>query len=76
MGHRIRSHPYRSLSTVLAVGVVCFLLSASGQQPGYWSNGPTWLGAAGWFGSLAAGLILVTLAGYLAAAAVRHRHPR
>ena len=44
---------------LVAAGVVLFVLSASGQDNGFWEDGPSWLGAIGWFGFLICLLLLI-----------------
>ena len=59
-------HPYRAVLTVVGAMMALFLLSASGQPDGFWSGGPSWLGALGWGGFLVATAALLGLCGYLA----------
>ena len=68
----IKTHPLRSLGTVVAVAAVLFVLSSSGNSS-FWSDGPGWLGSIGWFGFLLALLCLAVLAVYLSAAKFRQR---
>ena len=66
-------HPTRkSTLTLFVVGVVLFLLSASGQDNGYWKSGPSWLGVIGWFGFLIC-LLLLTVSGvYTRVSQIQH----
>jgi len=67
---------WKSTLTLLAVGVVLFVLSASGQPGGYWEGGPSWLGTISWFGFLICLLLLVGSGLYWAAAQMRpHDRP-
>ena len=68
-------HPYRAVGVVLAVMAAALFLSAMiGQfNDGPWGELPTWLGAASWFTFLGAGLVLLGLSAYLAAANLRYR---
>lgn len=69
-------HPTRKSTLVLfVVGTVLFFLSASGQPDSYWTSGPSWLGAIGWFGFLACALLLVGSGLYALVSSLRHRGP-
>lgn len=58
-------HPTRKTTiTLLVSAVVLFLISASGQDNGYWKHGPKWLGAIGWFGFLVCLLLLIASGAY------------
>jgi hypothetical protein len=63
----------KSTLVLLVAGIVLFLLSASGQPDGPWTDGPSWLGATGWFGFLACGLLLIVSGLYAAVSWVRNR---
>jgi hypothetical protein len=68
-------HPTRkSTLTLFVVGVVLFLLSASGQANSYWKSGPSWLGAIGWFGFLLCVLLLIVSGVYWLVSRIRHRN--
>ena len=69
----LRHHPFRVLGTLLAAAICCFLLSASGQSGSFWSSGPGWLGAIGWFAFVALLLGFVAAAVYASASAVLRR---
>ena len=58
------------------VGAVFFLISASGQDSGYWQDGPEWLGAVGWFGFLISLLLLACTGLYALAQRVLHHGDR
>jgi hypothetical protein len=67
-------HPTRrSTLAVLVVGVVLFVLSASGQPDTYWASGPSWLGTVGWFGFMACALLLLVMGLVVAASRIRQR---
>ncbi len=67
-------HPTRkSTVALLVVGVVLFLISASGQDNGYWKSGPSWLGAIGWFGFLICLLLLIASGVYTLVSRIQHR---
>lgn len=66
--------PTRKSTLVLFVaGVVLFFLSASGQPDTYWTNGPSWIGAIGWFGFLACAVLLIASGIYALVSSVRNR---
>jgi hypothetical protein len=66
-------HPTLKSTLVLFVAAVgLFLLSASGQDSGYWQSGPSWLGAIGWFGFLACVLLLIVSGIYALVSRMRH----
>jgi hypothetical protein len=69
----IKNHPYRTLSALATLTVILFLLSASGQPGTFWSDGPEWLGALGWFGFGLGLLGLLILCVYLGIARLRRR---
>lgn len=66
----VKAHPYRAVSTVLAVMLVLGGTAALiGQDnDGPWGGLPEWLGAVTWFGFLAASLAMLVLSAYLGAA--------
>lgn len=71
----ISRHPYRAVGAVLAVfAASVFLAGMIGQfNDGPWGGLPEWLGAASYFTSLLAVLVLVVLSVYLGVANLRHR---
>jgi hypothetical protein len=71
----IREHPYRAVSTVLAVMLLCgFTAGMIGQfNDGPWGGLPEWLGAVTYFGFLASVLAIVVLSLYLLVAHLRWR---
>jgi hypothetical protein len=58
MSH-LTTHPLRNLAVLLVVAFALFMLSASGQENTFWSSGPSWLGAIGWFGFLLTALAFI-----------------
>lgn len=65
--------PLRTIGTTVALAVVFFVISASGQKGSFWSSGPGWLGAIGWFAFLLLLLALLVEVVTLAVRATRNR---
>ena len=70
----MRERPIVTLGTTVALAVVFFLISASGQKGSFWSSGPGWLGDIGWFAFLALLLALVVEVVYFGIRALRRRN--
>jgi hypothetical protein len=67
-------HPTRKSTLVLlVVGVVLFVLSASGQPDTYWASGPELIGIIGWFGFLICALLLIVSGLWALVSAIRRR---
>jgi quinol-cytochrome oxidoreductase complex cytochrome b subunit len=50
---------WKSTLTLFVAGIVLLALSGIGQPGGYLKDGPSWIGAIGWFGMLACALLLI-----------------
>lgn len=67
-------HPTRKSTLVLlGAAVALFFLSASGQPDTFWSSGPSWIGAIGWFGFLICALLLIVSGVVALVSWARHR---
>ena len=67
-------HPTRkSTLALLVVGVILFVLSASGQPDTYWASGPELIGTIGWFGFMVCALLLIVSGLYALVSSIRHR---
>ena len=56
---RLTIHPLRHLAVLLGVAFGFFMLSASGQEGTFWSNGPSWLGGISWFAFMLTALAFI-----------------
>lgn len=63
----------KNLMMLIVAGAVLFAIGAIGQDDGYWTDGPGWLGAIGWFGFLTCLLLLVVGAAVMLVQQWRHR---
>jgi hypothetical protein len=74
---RSRMRPTLKSTLILVVaGIVLFLISPIGQgadRSPYWADGPSWLGAIGWFGFMAVVLLLIVSGVWAVAARMMRR---
>jgi hypothetical protein len=76
-GARSRWRPtLKSTLILVGAGIVLFFVSPIGQGAGrspYWADGPSWLGAIGWFGLMAVVLLLIVSGFWAAIARIMRR---
>ena len=68
-------HPTRRSTIALIVAaVVLTATSGIGQDGGYWTSAPSWIGDVSWLGSMLCVLLLIVSGVYAIVSRIRHHH--